>query len=81
MHCEFPKRFRFEHTTKCCKHKPESVPGNETHKILWDFEIQMDHPIAARKPELSAYKQEKKASYLMDYGRPEGENQRKSTDR
>ena len=24
-------------------HKPESVLEDETHKILWDFEIQRDH--------------------------------------
>ena len=24
-------------------HKPESVLGNEMHKILWDFEVQTDH--------------------------------------
>ena len=28
-------------------HKPESVLENETHKILWDFQIQTDHPISA----------------------------------
>ena len=26
-------------------HKPESALENETHKILWDFEIQTDHLI------------------------------------
>ena len=26
-------------------YKPESVLENETHKILWDFEIQTDYPI------------------------------------
>ena len=25
-------------------HNPESVRENETHKILWDFEIQTDSP-------------------------------------
>ena len=33
-------------------HKPESAQKNETHKILWDFEIQTDHLIPARRPEL-----------------------------
>ena len=32
-------------------HKPESVLENETHKILWDFEIQTDHLIPARRPD------------------------------
>ena len=33
-------------------HKPESVLENETNKILWDFEIQTDRPITARRPDL-----------------------------
>ena len=30
--------------------KPESFLENETHKLLWDFEIQTDHQIPARRP-------------------------------
>ena len=33
-------------------HNPESVLENETHKLLWDFEIVMDHQISARQPGL-----------------------------
>ena len=32
--------------------KPESVLENETHKILWDFVIQMIYQIEARRPDL-----------------------------
>ena len=32
-------------------HKPESALDNEMHKILWDFEIQMNHPIPAERPD------------------------------
>ena len=32
--------------------KPESLQENETHKILWDCEIQTDHLISARRPDL-----------------------------
>ena len=32
--------------------KLESVPKNLTHKILWDFEIQTDQPILAKRPDL-----------------------------
>ena len=31
---------------------PESILKNETHKILWDFEIQMDQLISARRQDL-----------------------------
>ena len=30
----------------------KSVLGNETHKLLWDFEIQTDHLISTRSPDL-----------------------------
>ena len=33
-------------------HKPEYVLENETHKILRDFEMQMNHPILSRKSNL-----------------------------
>ena len=33
-------------------HNPEFVLENETHKPLWDFEIQTDHLISARRQDL-----------------------------
>ena len=29
-------------------HKPDSDLENETYKVIWDFEIKMDHPILVR---------------------------------
>ena len=46
------KKLKFDHTNKWCTHNPESVLENETHKLLWDFEIQTDHLILARRPDL-----------------------------
>ena len=34
-------------------HKLEYVRENETHNILWEFEIQTDNSISARKPNLA----------------------------
>ena len=34
-------------------HKPESVRENEMHKWLWDFEIQTDHLIPVRRPDIA----------------------------
>ena len=33
-------------------HKPETIQENETHIILWDFEIQTDPLILTRRPDL-----------------------------
>ena len=32
-------------------HDAEYVLENDTHKLLWDLEIEMDHPIIARRPD------------------------------
>ena len=32
--------------------RPESFFDNETHIILWDFEIQIDHLILAKQPDI-----------------------------
>ena len=42
----------FHHTNKWCMHNPASVLENDTHKLLWDFDIQMDHLISARRSDL-----------------------------
>ena len=41
-------------------HNPESVVENETHKLQWDFDIQTDHLISARRPDLIIIKKEKR---------------------
>ena len=41
-------------------HNLESIIENETHKILWYLEIQTDHLISARRPNLVIVKKKKK---------------------
>ena len=33
-------------------YNPAPVPQNDTHKLLWDFDIHTDHLISARRPDL-----------------------------
>ncbi len=40
-------------------HNTESVLGNETQALLWDFKIQRDHLISARRPELIIFKKKR----------------------
>ena len=49
---ELCKKFKFGHTNKWYIHNTESALENETNKLLWDFEIQKDHEISARRPDL-----------------------------
>ena len=32
-------------------HNPRSILKNDAHKLLWDFDIQSDHLISARRPD------------------------------
>ena len=41
-------------------HYPASVFENNTHKLLWDFGIQTDHLISARRPDLIVINNKKK---------------------
>ena len=52
IHWEMCKKFNFDHTNEWYMHNPAPVLENNTHKLLWDFDIQMDHQISARRPDL-----------------------------
>ena len=41
-------------------HKLESILENKTYKLLWYFEIQTDHLISARRPDLLMINKKKK---------------------
>ena len=41
-------------------HNPESVQENETHKLQWDFDIQTNRLISARRPDLIIINKKKK---------------------
>ena len=48
IYWEIYKELKCDHTTKWYTHKPETVQENETHEILWDFEIQINPLIPAK---------------------------------
>ena len=52
VHWKLAIKYNFEAGDKWCEHEPESVLENEVYKILWDFSIQTDHVIEARRPDL-----------------------------
>ena len=41
-------------------HNPAPVRENDTFKLLWDFDIQTDHLISARRPDLIIINKQKK---------------------
>ena len=52
IHWEMCKKFKFDHTNKWYMHNPAPVLENDTHKLLWDLDIQTNHQISARRPDL-----------------------------
>ena len=52
IHWEMCKKFQFDRANKWYMHNPASVLESDTHKLLWDFDIQTDHLISARRPDL-----------------------------
>ena len=57
---ELCKKFKFENTNKWYMHNPAPVLENDTHKLLWDFNIQTDQLIPARRPDLIIINKKKK---------------------
>ena len=60
IHWEMCKKFEFDRTNKWQMHNQAHVLENDTHKLLWDFDIQTDHIILARRPDLIIIKKKKK---------------------
>ena len=60
IHWEMCKKFKLEHTNKWYMHNPAPVLENDTHKLLWDFDIETDHLISARRPDLIIIDKKKK---------------------
>ena len=70
IHWELCKKFKFDHMNKWYMHNPESVQENEMHKILWDFEIQTDHLILAKRPNLVIVHKKKRTCQIVDFAVP-----------
>ena len=63
------RKFQFDHTNKWYIHNLAPVLENDTHKLLWDFNIQTDHLIWARRPDLIIINKKKKKR-IVDFAVP-----------
>ena len=50
--------------------QPRSVLENETHKPLWDFDLQRDHQISARWPDLIIINKKEGTCWFVDFAVP-----------
>ena len=69
-HWEMCRKFQFDHTNKCYMHNQAHVLENDSHKLLWDFNIQTDHLIPARRPDLIIINKRKRIYKIVDFAVP-----------
>ena len=70
IHWEMCKKFKFEHASKWYMQNAPSVLENITHKPQWDFNIQTDHLIPARRPDLIIINKKKRICKIVDSAVP-----------
>ena len=70
VHWKLAKKCNFEAGDKRYEDEPESVLDNEDYKILWNFSIQTDHIIEARRPDLVVVDEEERSCKIIDFAVP-----------
>ena len=63
IHWELCKKFPFDYANKWYMQNQAPVLENDTDELLWDFDIQTDHLISARK-------KKKKICKIVDFSVP-----------
>ena len=51
-------------------HNPASVLENDSHKLLWDFNMQMDQLIPTRRADLIIINKRKRICKIVDFAVP-----------
>ena len=69
-HWDMCKKFKFDHTKKKYMHNPAPLLENNTHKLLRDFNIHIDHLISARRPDLIITNKKKRSCKIIDFAVP-----------
>ena len=83
IHWVMCQKFKFDSTNKWYMHNPSPVLENNTHKHLWDFNIQTDHLISARKLDFIIINKKREFSKLSTScsGRPQNKSEGKWKER
>ena len=70
IHWEVCRKIGIDVKPNWYEHQPEAVQENERYKILWDFNIQTDHVIEARRPDMIVIDKETKFAKIIDFSIP-----------
>ena len=67
VHSQLARNCNFEAGDKWYEHDSERVLEDEDYKILWDFSIQTDHFIEARRPDLAEVDKKERSCKIIDF--------------
>ena len=70
IHWKLARKCNFEAGDKWYEHEPESILEIEGYKILWDFSIQTDHFIEARRTDLVIVDKKERICKTIDFAVP-----------
>ena len=70
VHWKLARKLNFEAGDKWYEHEPEIVLENEDYKILWNFSIQSDHVIEARRLDLDVVDKNERSCKIIDFAVP-----------
>ena len=70
IHWGVCRKIGFDVNEKWYKHEPEKVVENDSWKILWDFTIQTDHVIEARRRDMVIIDKTKNECKIIDFACP-----------
>ena len=70
IHWEACLKYGFDVKSKWYEHEPETTMDNDVSTILWDFNIQTDHVIQARRPDLIIKDKVKNECLIVDFAIP-----------
>ena len=70
LHWDILRQRGFEMSDKWYQHEPESVVENERFKVLWDFTVQTDLEIHARRPDIIIVDKNLNETIIIDVAIP-----------
>ena len=70
IHWLLAEKYGFERATNWYEQRPEGVMESQDFKLLWDFMIQCDRLIQARRPDIVVVDKKKKEVKLIDIAIP-----------
>ena len=70
LHWGLCRKNDLQHEKSWYEHNPQNVVENDKCKILWDFTIQRDHYITARRPDIVVVNKNDKTCLLIDVACP-----------